>query len=104
MPPARTFVVDATVGRKMAGMPWGRLDVADDELVVRCWLIPAFRPRSVTRSTITAIFLYRRMSRNRLKVEDIEGAFSAVSIALPVKAEAVIEELRQRGYPIIDPR
>jgi len=84
----------------------GRLDVADDELVVRCRLVPVFRPRSVARSVITAVALDRRWGRDRLTVSDIEGAFSAVAVALQSRADAaaVIDELRRRGYPVVDRR
>jgi hypothetical protein len=104
MPPPRTFPVEAHVGRMIVGQPFGRLDIGDDELIVRCRLIPCFRPQSVARSTITEVRVYRRLFRDRIRVADIAGAFSHVSIALTWRPKSLIKELVARGYPVTDRR
>jgi len=104
MPPSRTFLVEAHVGRVIAGWPFGRFDIGDDELTVRSWLIPLFRPRSVPRSTITEVAVCRRLFMHRVRITDSAGACADISLALAGSAGPIIGELQRRGYPVADRR
>ncbi len=97
----RSFCVQVKVGFRIAGWPFGRLDIGDEELRVRTWLLPSVRRHSVRKEAVTKIYSYQRAGRHRLKFEDTGGAFAKVSVSLLTGRRAIVEELRYRGYPVI---
>jgi hypothetical protein len=96
--------VEAHVGRKVAGWPFGRLDIDDEDLTVRSSPLPWIRPRSASKQSIGNISLYRRWSLDHLGFADSADALSKVRLALPVRSKRIVNELRSRGYPVIDRR
>jgi hypothetical protein len=100
----RTFAVGAYVGRKAAGWPFARLDVSDDRLTVRCWPLPWFRPRTVSKEEIAAVEVGKNTVIDHLSFQVEGGAFEKVSIDLPVRPKRVIRELKARGYVVVDSR
>ena len=100
----RSFAVGAYVGRKAAGWPFARLDVADDSITVRCWPLPWFGPRMVNKRAIIEISLKKNTVLDHLKFIDSENSFARVSVDLPIRPKRVISELRARGYPVVDRR
>jgi len=101
---SKTFAVGAYVERKVAGWPFGRLDIDDDVITVRCAPIPWFSPHRVSRDAITEISIYKNLVLDHLKFEDSGGVFAKVSLDLPVRPRRIIRELQSRGYPIVDHR
>lgn len=100
----KTFAVGAYVGCKAAGWPFGRLDIDDDMITVRCAPIPWFSPLSVSREAITEISIYKNRVLDHLKFNDSGAVFAKVSLDLPVRPRRIIKELRSRGYPLVDHR
>jgi hypothetical protein len=100
----RSFAVGAYVGRKAAGWPFGRLDVADDNITVRCWPLPWFGPQTMSKETIIEISLEKSLTLDHLKFVDSENSFTKVSVDLPVRSKRAISELKARGYPVVDRR
>jgi hypothetical protein len=99
-----SFRVGARVGHKISARPFGRLDISADELRVWCWPVAWFKPRSVSRETITEIIVDTKFSRPFLKIHDTEGRFENVLIDLVGRAGRISHELRRHGYQVADRR
>jgi len=94
----RSFAVGAYVGRKAAGFPFARLDVADDSITVRCWPLPWFGAHTVSKNAILEISLQKNLVLDHLKFIDSDECFARVSVDLPIRPKRVISELKARGY------
>jgi hypothetical protein len=101
VPSRRSFAVEAHAGRKIAGWPLGRFDIGADRLRVRL-TFPWFLTRSADRDTITVVSVARTVTGTRLRFEDSGQHLADVHIHLPVRAQRIIDQLRQCGYPVID--
>jgi hypothetical protein len=104
VPAAQTFTVGARLGRRVAGWPFGRLDVADDALGLRFRPAGRFSPRSAAKDTVVAVRVRRRHLRTFLDIEDSGGVFRDVGLEIPYGVGRLVGELRGRGYPVIDQR
>ena len=104
MPATQTFTVGARLGRRIAGWPFGRLDVADDGLGLRFWPAARFSPRSAPKGTIVTVRIRRRYLRTFLDIEDSAGVFRDVGLEIPYGVSRLVSELNCRGYPVIDQR
>lgn len=104
MPATRTFTVGARLGHRIAGWPFGRLDVADDALGLRFWPATRFSPRSAAKDTIVAVRVRRRHLRVFLDIEDDGEVFRDVGLDIPCGVNRLVGELTGRGYPVIDQR
>lgn len=92
------------MGRRFVGWPFGRLDVADDALVMRFWPLPRSAPRSAPKRTIKEIHIRRRYFRVLLTIDDSEGVFRDISLEVPYGIARLIRELNAQGYLVIDAR
>jgi hypothetical protein len=86
----------------LAGSPWpfGRFHICDETITVRSM----FREKSCPRSEITDISLERLGPQNQLLFEDAAGKMAGVAVVLAVRVKGVVDELRRRGYPVVDRR
>jgi hypothetical protein len=105
-PPAtsswRSFAVEAHAGRKIAGWPLGRFDVGADRL--RVWLgFPWFVTRSAGKDAITIVSVARIVPGVWcVRFEDSGQRLADAHVHLPVRAQRIIDELRQCGYTVTD--
>jgi hypothetical protein len=97
----KTFIVSAMIG-PFAGTSWpfGRLSISDDAITVRTM----FRERSCQKSEITAISLERLGPQSQLLFEDAAGGMPDVAVVLAMRVKGVVDDLRRRGYPVVDRR
>jgi len=86
----------------MAGAPFGRLDISDDDVTVRSWFPDWIRPHSVPKATITQVTVYG-WPAIFIKFTDDHGTLLDMAVT-PVRSRRVIRELRARGYPVVDLR
>ena len=101
-PSWRSFAVEAHAGRKIAGWPLGRFDIGADRLRMRLGF-PWFVTRSAGTDTITLILVARIFPGIWcVRFEDSGQRLADVHIHLPVRAQRVIDELRQCGYAVTD--
>jgi hypothetical protein len=100
----RTFPVGTYVGRKVAGWPFGRLDVSETEVSVRCWPFAWFTTRSVAKENVAGVSVKRKMARSMLTIDDSAGDFAGVSVEISVGAGKIIDEFKRCGYPVHDNR
>jgi hypothetical protein len=105
-PPAtpswRSFAVEAHAGRKIAGWPLGHFDIGADRLRVRLGF-PWFLTRSADKDTITNVSVARIVhSVWCVRFDDSGRRLADTHIHLPVRAQRIIDELRQCGYPLTD--
>jgi hypothetical protein len=105
-PPAtsswRSFAVEAHAGRKIAGWPLGRFDVGADRLRVRLGF-PWFLTRSAGKDTITIVSVARIVPGIWcVRFNDSGQRLGDTHIHLPVRAQRIIDELRQCGYAVTD--
>jgi hypothetical protein len=100
----RSFAVEAFVGRRVSGWPFGRLDVSASELRVRL-SFPWFAVRSQAAAAIRAVVVARRRGGMCwLRFDDAKGAMADVRVHPPFKLEQIIDELLRCGYKVIDHR
>lgn len=97
----KTFVVSVIMGHAF-GSPWpfGRLHISDESITVRT----VFREKTCPKSAITEISLERLGPQNQLLFEDAAGKMAGVTVALAMRVEGVVGELRRRGYPVVNRR
>jgi hypothetical protein len=100
----RTFIVELHVGHKAAGYPWGRLDIDDDALTVRCVPLPWFGPYTVQRSALQQITVGCAFHIPRLHFDYNEPGHKRVAVFMAYKSGQILDELRLRGYPFVDQR
>lgn len=100
----RTFIVELHVGHKAAGYPWGRLDIDDEALTVRCIPLPWFAPCTAQRSDIQEITVGWAFNIPRMRFGGSGLGHKKVAVFMPYKSRQILDELRQRGYPVIDQR
>jgi hypothetical protein len=101
-PSWRSFAVEAYAGRKIAGWPLGRFDVGTDGLRVRL-LFPWFVTRSAGKDTIAVVSVARTATGVWcVRFEDSDQRLADVRVHLPVRAQRIIDELRQCGYAVTD--
>lgn len=101
-PSWRSFGVEAYAGRKIAGWPLGRLDIAPEGLRVRL-LFPWFMTRSAARDMITVVSVTRTVAGVCcVRFEDCGQCLADVHVHLPVRAQRIINELRRCGYVVVD--
>jgi len=105
-PPAasswRSFAVEAHAGRKIAGWPLGRFDIGADGLRVRLGF-PWFVTRSADKDTITLVSVARIFPGIWcVRFDDCGQRLADAHIHLPVRAQRIIDELRQSGYAVTD--
>ncbi len=55
---AKTFAATVRVRRRMAGAPFGRLDISDEGITVRSWFPAWIGPHSAPKGTITELIFY----------------------------------------------
>jgi hypothetical protein len=100
--PWRSFAVEAYAGRRIAGWPLGRFDVGAEGLQVRL-RFPWFVTRSSGKDTITRVSVARAVTGVWcVRFEDSGQRLADVHVHLPVRAQRIIDELRQCGYAITD--
>jgi hypothetical protein len=100
----RSFAVEAFVGRRVSGWPFGRFDVSARALRVRL-SFPWSAVRSQEAAAIRAVVVARRRGGMRwLRFDDANGYMADVHVHSPFKLEQVIDELRRCGYQVIDDR
>ncbi len=99
---ANTFAATVRVRRRMAGAPFGRLDISDERVTVRSWLPAWIGPHSVPRATITEVTVYG-WPAIYIKFTDDHGTLLDV-VVNPVRSGRVIREFHARGYPVVDLR
>ena len=98
----RPFAAEAYAGRKIAGWPLGRFDVGADGLRVRL-LFPWFVTRSASKDAITSVSAARTVPGVWcLRFEDSGQLLADAHVHLPVRAQRIIDELRQCGYAVTD--
>jgi hypothetical protein len=98
----RSFAVEAHAGRKIAGWPLGRFDVGAEGLRVRLGF-PWFVARSAGQDAVTSVSVTRVVTGVWcLRVEDSGQRLADVHVHLPVRAQRIIDQLRQRGYTVTD--
>jgi hypothetical protein len=98
----RSFAVEAFVGRRVSGWPFGRFDVSARELRVRL-SFPWFTVWSQEAAAIRAVVVARRRGGICwLQFDDAEGSMADVHVHPPFKLEQIIDELRRCGYQVID--
>jgi hypothetical protein len=97
----KTFVVSTLIGH-FAGTPWplGRVHVSDEAITVRT----LFRKKTCPKSEITDISLERLGPQYQLLFEDSSGQMADVAVAMAMRVNGVVGELRRRGYPVVDRR
>ena len=97
----KTFVVSVIIGN-FVGSPWpfGRLYICDEAITVRT----IFRERNCPRSEITDVSLERLGPQNQLLFQDVAGRMAGVAVVMAMKVSGVVDELRRRGYPVVDRR
>jgi len=105
-PPAasswRSFAVEAHAGRKIAGWPRGRFDIGADGLRVRLGF-PWFVTRSADKDAITLVSVARTVTGIWcVRFDDSSQRLADAHIHLPVRAQRIIDELRQSGYAVTD--
>jgi len=103
-PPAasswRSFAVEAHAGKKITGWPLGRFDVGADGLRVRL-RFPWFVTRSAAKDAITSVSVARIVTGVWcVRFEDSGQRLAGVHVHMPVRAQRIIDELRQYGYPV----
>jgi hypothetical protein len=98
----RSFAVEAHAGRKIAGWPRGRFEVGADGLQVRLGF-PWFVTRSADKDAITNVSVARIVPGVWcVRFDDSGQRLADVHIHLPVRAQRIIDELRQCGYAVTD--
>jgi hypothetical protein len=89
-------------GRKIAVWPLGRFDVGAQCLRVRL-RFPWFVTRSAAQDAVTSVSVARVVTGAWcVRFEDSGQRLADVHVHLPVRAQRVIDELRQCGYPVTD--
>jgi hypothetical protein len=104
MPGEVTFAVGVNTGH--VGIPWplGRLDVSNERLRVRGWPVAWFKERSAPRTSVEGISAQISGWRPVLWIQDSGARFAKVEVEIPVGTDAIISELRRKGYPVVDRR
>jgi hypothetical protein len=98
----RSFAVEARAGRKIAGWPLGRFGIGADGLRVRLGF-PWFLTRSADKNTITIVSVTRIFSGIWcLTFNDSGQRLADTHVHLPVRAQRIIDQLRQCGYAVTD--
>jgi hypothetical protein len=110
---SRSVGADVQVGRRGVEWPFGRFVIGDEELTVRSSLTRWIRVRSASKNAVGEISFYERVEiylpilhwhrLDNLRFEDPDSPFFGVSLMLPRRTR-IIEELRARGYSVIDRR
>lgn len=98
--PRRTFSVEVHAGWKVAGWPFGKLDV-DGQLTVRSAPWPWIRPRSASRESVGEIRVRLMGSLHYLRFADCAGDLAGVRLVLPIRPNHILRELSSRGYSVI---
>jgi len=99
---AKTFAATVRVRRRMAGAPFGRLDISDERVTVRSWFPAWIGPHSAPKGTITEVTVYG-WPAIYIKFTDDHGALLHAAVNA-VRSRRVIREFRARGYPVVDLR
>ncbi|MGA8460537.1 MAG: hypothetical protein WB800_34430 [Streptosporangiaceae bacterium] len=100
--PWRSFAVEAHAGRKVAGWPLGRFDIGPGQLRVRLGF-PWFLTRSADNDSITNVSVARIFrSVWCVRFDDSGQRLADAHIHLPVRAQRIIDELRNCGYAVTD--
>lgn len=99
----RSFAVEAWAGRKATGWPLGRFDIGSAGLRVRL-SFPWFTTRSAGKDTITSVSIARHAVVWCVRFEDANQCLADVHVHLPMRAQRIIDELRQHGYAVMDRR
>lgn len=99
----RSFAVEAVIGRKMAGWPFSRIDIATAGLKVRV-RFPWFVERSALRETITLISVGTRFGGTYcLRFEDTTRWLEGVHVhPMPYQGERIMAELLRAGYRVVE--
>jgi hypothetical protein len=98
--PWRSFAVEAHAGRRIAGWPLGRFDIGAGQLRVRLGF-PWFLTRSADKDAITNVSVARIVASVWcVRFDDSGQRLADAHIHLPVRAQRIIDELRQCGYPV----
>jgi hypothetical protein len=110
---SRSVGADVQVGRRGVKWPFGRFVISDEELTVRSSPTRWIRVRSASKNAVGEISFYERVEiylpilhwrrLDNLRFEDPDSPFFGVSLMLPRRTR-IIEELRARGYSVIDRR
>lgn len=97
-------MVGARVGRRLIGWPFGRLDVADDALVLRFLASQRHGPRNAPKGAVEKVRVRRKYFRTFLDIDDSLGVFKGVSLEIPFGIKGIISELNDCDYQVIDLR
>ncbi len=100
----KTFGVEVHAGRKVAGWPFGRLSISNEELTIRSSPLRWIRARSASRDAVGQISVHRWGPLDILKFADASSAFSSVVLVLPVCPTRIVKELREHGYTVTERR
>ncbi|HUL27702.1 MAG TPA: hypothetical protein VLW44_18240 [Streptosporangiaceae bacterium] len=101
-PSWRSFAVEAHAGKKIAGWPLGRFDIGAQGLLVRL-RFPWFVTRSAGKDAITGVSMARIVPGVWcVRFEDSSQRLADVHVHMPVRAQRIIDELRQCGYTVTD--
>ncbi len=100
-----TFAVTLYSGRRVAGIPFGRLTIGDDKLEVRSWP----RGRSVKQRVFVTdevgiIDISFRMRVTRIRISDPAGQLANVSVEAAWRPNRILEALHRYGYAVDDHR
>jgi hypothetical protein len=99
---ARTFRVEAYIGRKAGTWPLARFDVGPESLQVRI-PFPWFVSRSAPREAVGPISVGMNVAGIYcLRFENMSNALADVHVHLPVRPRNVIDELCRCGYVVVD--
>ncbi len=100
--PAKSFAATVRVRRRIAGAPFGRLDISDEGVTIRSWFPAWIGSLSAPKATITEVTVYG-WPAIYIKFIDNHGTLADMAVN-PVGSRRVIRELRARGYPVVDVR
>jgi hypothetical protein len=100
--PEKSFRVEVHAGWKVAGWPFGKLDIDDEQLTVRSSPLPWIRPRSASREAIGEICLRTMWPVYVLRFAESAGALAGVRVVLALRPNRILRELGSRGYSVID--
>ena len=99
-----TFKVGARVGRRALGWPFGRLTIEGQDLRLVSWPVQWIGPIVVDHDSVRKITILYKRRVPVLYIEDEDGAFGRAVVELPARTDAIVNELRQFGYVVIDER
>lgn len=101
----RSFAVEARVGLRVSGWPFGRFKVGPQELQVRL-TFPWFTSRTAAKSAVSAVSAgtSKVTRRTCLRFDAPAGSLTDVRVYVPYHPDRVIDELRRCGYEVADER